>query len=80
LKDVILRHGGEAQIPRAEFARLSANNQRRLIEFLNSLVLFPPEDTASNLDPGNRNTPGFPQYGHGSIRLPVLFNNPNDPE
>lgn len=44
--------------------------------FLSSLVLFPPDDTASNLDPGDRSTPGFPQKGHGSIRLTVLFNNP----
>ncbi|CAN5465138.1 hypothetical protein BH18ACI1_BH18ACI1_04910 [soil metagenome] len=80
LKDVILRHGGEAQDARDEFARRAPNRQRRLIDFLETLVLFPPDDTASNLDSGNRNTPGFPQYGHGSIRLPVLFNNPNDPE
>ena len=63
-----------------EFARLSENDQRRLIAYLNSFVLFPPDDTASTLDPGNRNTFGFPQFGHGSIRLTSLFNNPNDPE
>jgi hypothetical protein len=43
-------------------------------------VLFPPDDTASNLNPGNRNDPGFPQSGHGSIKLSVLFNYPRDPE
>ena len=42
-----------------------------------SLVIFPPDDTASNLDPGNTSTPGFPQFGHGSIRLTALFNNPS---
>ena len=47
-----------------------------IIAFLNSLVIFPPDDTASNLDPGNRAAAGFPQYQHGSIRLTVLFNNP----
>jgi hypothetical protein len=51
-----------------------------ILAFLNSLVLFPPDDTASNLDPGNRNTPGYPQFGHGSIRLTVLFNNTTDIE
>ena len=51
-----------------------------MLEFLGSLVLFPPDDTASNLNPGNPSTPGFPQSGHGSIKLPVLFNNPADPE
>jgi hypothetical protein len=24
--------------------------------------------------------PGYPQVGHGSIRLGALFNNPSDPE
>lgn len=80
LTEVILRHGGEAQSSRDAFARLSENDQRRLIAYLNSLVLFPPDDTASTLDPGNRNTFGFPQFGHGSIRLTSLFNDPNDPE
>jgi hypothetical protein len=80
LTDVILRHGGEARIPRNVFAALSSSKQRDLLEFLNSLVIFPPDDTASNLDPGNRNASGFPQFGHGSIKLTVLFNDPTDPE
>jgi len=75
-----MRHGGEAQDSRDDFAHLYPNRQRRLINFLESLVLFPPDDTASTLDPGNRNAQSFPQYGHGSIRLTTLFNNPNDPE
>ena len=77
---MILRHGGEAQRSRDAFARLPDPQQSAIIDFLNSLVLFPPDDTASNLNPGDRNTAGFPQYGHGSIRLPVLFNDPTDPE
>ena len=80
LNDVILRHGGEAQQSRDSYAALSDQNQDMIVKFLNSLVLFPPDDTASTLDPGNRNTPGFPQFGHGSIKLGVLFNDPNDPE
>jgi hypothetical protein len=80
LTEVILRHGGEAQAARDAFARLPEHYRSLLVEFLNSLVLFPPDDTASNLAPGDRDTPGFPQYGHGSIRLGVLFNDPNDPE
>ena len=80
LMEVILRHGGEAQVARETFARLPSGQQARIIAFLNSLVVFPPEDTASTLDPGNRNASNFPQFGHGSIRLPALFNNPNDPE
>jgi hypothetical protein len=80
LIEVIVRHGGEAQTSRDNFVRLNDEDQTALIAFLNSLVLFPPDDTASSLDPGNRNTPGFPQFGHGSIKLSVLFNNPADPE
>jgi len=80
LVEVVMRHGGEAQTARDAFARLSAERRGALIEFLNSLVLFPPDDTASTLDPGNRNAPGFPQFGHGAIRLTVLFNDPTDVE
>jgi hypothetical protein len=39
-------------------------------------VLFPPDDTASNLDPANPNAAAVPQTGHGSIKLTVLFNDP----
>jgi mono/diheme cytochrome c family protein len=80
LTEVILRHGGEAQAARNAFAALSPSRQRNLLEFLSSLVIFPPDDTASNLDPGNRNAVGFPQFGQGSIKLSVLFNDPTDPE
>jgi CxxC motif-containing protein (DUF1111 family) len=80
LREVILRHGGEARAARDAFAALSPSDQSKLLEFLNSLVLFPPDDMASNLDPGNRNAAGFPQFGHGSVRLTVLFNDPLDIE
>jgi di-heme oxidoreductase (putative peroxidase) len=76
LVEVILRHGAEAQEARDAFASLSRDNQQDVIAFLSSLVLFPPDDTASNLDPGDPSTPGYPQKGHGGIRLTVLFNNP----
>ncbi len=77
LLEVILRHGGEAQESRDEFAEASGSDQRAVIAFLNSLVLFPPDDTASNLNPGDPSHPDFPQRGHGSIALGVLFNNPS---
>ena len=80
LTEVILRHGGEAQASRDAFAILDKDDQTALLDFLNSLVLFTPDDTASNLDPGNRNAPGFPQRGHGKVKLSVLFNDPDDPE
>jgi hypothetical protein len=80
LREVILRHAGEATTSRDAFEKLSPRDKARLIEFLNSLILFPPEDTSSNLDPGDRSTIGFPQFGHGSVKLTVLFNNPADVE
>lgn len=80
LAEVILRHGGEALDSRNAFAALNTAKQQDLIAFLNSLIIFPPDDTASNLDPGNIGAVGFPQNGHGSIKLTVLFNDPNDVE
>jgi len=80
LHEVIMRHGGEAQASRDAYAKLEDEEQDRVQAFLNTLVLFPPDDTASTLDPGVRTTKGFPQFGHGSIKLTVLFNDPSDPE
>jgi hypothetical protein len=80
LREVILRHGGEAQKSRNAFAALPEIAKIAVLEFLSSLVLFPPDDTASNLDPGNPNAPDYPQRGHGSISLSILFNSPADLE
>lgn len=45
-----------------------------VLDFLRSLILFPPDDTASNLNPGNPHTTN-PQdpAAHGSINLGALF-------
>jgi Di-haem oxidoreductase, putative peroxidase len=74
LEEVILRHGGEARESRDAYALLSDNNRRKLLEFLQSLVLFPPDDTASNLNPGVPGTenPQDPSQ-HGSLSLTSLF-------
>jgi hypothetical protein len=80
LMEVILRHGGEAQAARDNFASLGESEKDALIAFLNSLVIFPPDDTASNLDPGDAGNADYPQKGHGSIKLVVLFNDPSDVE
>ncbi len=80
LDEVILRHGGEAQASRDAYARLAEPESAALQKFLRSLLLFPPDDTASNLDPGDRTAENFPQFGHGSVKLTVLFNDPTDPE
>jgi hypothetical protein len=76
LEQVILRHGGEAERSRRRFASLSSTQREHVLAALRSLVLFPPDDTASNLDPGDRSHPDFPQTGHGSIALGVLFQTP----
>ena len=77
LTEVILRHGGEAQASRDAFVAMGGAGRSQILAFLNSLILFPPGDTASNLNPGDPSTPGFPQFGHGSIKLGVLFNDPS---
>jgi hypothetical protein len=80
LKAVILRHGGEAEASRRSFDALSDEQEADLLVFLGSLVLFPPDHTASNLDPGNPSAPAYPTRGQGSIKLGALFNDPADPE
>lgn len=80
LNDVILRHGGEAQAARDAYAALGRLDRQDMLDFLNCLILFPPDDTASNLNPGSRSAEYFPQRGHGSIALTVLFNNPRELE
>ena len=80
LTDVILRHGGEAQASRDRFVAAGLGTQRNILLFLATLILFPPDDTASSLQPAAPATTNYPQAGHGSIRLGALFNNPNDPE
>jgi hypothetical protein len=76
LNEIILRHGGEATAARNAYVALSSAQRNLVQEFLNTLILFPPEDTASNLNlPGeiNPNDPEFPTRAHGNIRLPTLF-------
>ncbi len=79
LKETILRHGGEAQVAKENFASLSEANQSRILGFLSALVLFPPDDTASSLNPGVPGTanPQDPAQ-HGSIALSVLFQIPEE--
>jgi len=80
LHEVIMRHGGEAKSARNRYDRLSSIKQLQVQAFLQSLVLFPPDDTASNLNPGDPTAENYPQNGHGNIKLPVLFNDPTEGE
>ena len=74
LEEVILRHGGEAEKSKREFVKLNPRQQEMVIKYLQALILFPPDDTASNLNPGNpgTNNPQDPSE-HGSINLGALF-------
>lgn len=75
LREVIVRHGGEAQAQRDAFVKLPEKKRDALLKFLESLIIFPPDDTASNLNMADPNAANFPQNGHGSISLTPLFNN-----
>ena len=79
LDQVIRRHGGEAQRSRDAYVALSGSDRVAIRTFLQALVLFPPDDTASNLNPGNPGTqnPQDPSE-HGSILLPALFQIPSE--
>ncbi len=74
LRNVILRHGGEAARSSRAFARLRDTDQRKVLEFLQSLVLFPPDDTSSSLKPARRGSADVQDPDvHGSIDLGALF-------
>lgn len=81
LDAVIRRHGGEAQAARDAYVSLSKTDRLAVQDFLNTLILFPPDDTASNLNPGDPNTtdPQVPA-NHGSINLGALFQTDDGPE
>lgn len=81
LDEVIRRHGGEALQSRQAYEALGLDSQLMIQEFLETLVLFPPDDTASNLNPGNpgTNNPQVPAE-HGFIDLSQLFVLPLGPE
>ena len=80
LHEVILRHGGEAESSRHRYEHLGSRGRKAILAYLESLVLFPPDDTASNLNPGDPQAENYPQNGHGNIKLPLLFNDPTDSE
>lgn len=80
LHEVILRHGGEAERSKRRYERMTSSGRAAILAYLESLVLFPPDDTASNLNPGDPTAENYPQNGHGNIKLPLLFNDPTDSE
>ncbi len=74
LEEVTLRHGGEAEESKKAFQRLNERKQEMVLKFLQTLILFPPDDTASNLKPGNPGTNNTQDPDeHGSINLGALF-------
>jgi hypothetical protein len=81
LNDVILRHGGEAQAVRDRYARSPEFVKVAIQAFLNSLVLFGPDSTASDTQPKAPTNPNFPFLGAGGMMtLTPFFNNPADRE
>lgn len=77
LTEVILRHGGEAQAQTDAFVALSEDDQRKIVEFLQTLILFPPDDTASNLNPGSHEGSLQDPANHGNINLGAIFQIPD---
>jgi hypothetical protein len=79
LAEVILRHAGDAETSKNAFVALGDDGQQKVIEFLQTLLLFPPDDTASDLNPGHPGsaTPQDPSQ-HGSIALSALFQIPGE--
>lgn len=79
LDAVIRRHGGEAAAVTRAYTALPAEQQENIVAFLQTLVLFPPDDTASNLNPGVPSSDD-PQTitNHGSINLGALFQIPGE--
>lgn len=77
LIEVILRHGGEARAQADAFATLSDDDQHKIIEFLQTLILFPPDDTASNLNPGSDDGTLQDPANHGNINLRAIFQIPD---
>ena len=83
LDAVIRRHGGEAKRSTRNYVKLKPRDRQAVLAFLESLVLFPPDDTASNLNPGIKEDKAGIQNpaSHGTINLGALFQiNPSDPE
>jgi hypothetical protein len=79
LDAVIRRHGGEAAGVTRAYLALTPDQQDNIVAFLQTLVLFPPDDTASNLNPGVPSSDD-PQTitNHGSINLGALFQIPGE--
>jgi hypothetical protein len=74
LDAVIRRHDGDARESRQRYERLRGRDREQILQFLSSLVLFPPDDTASNLNPGDpASTNPQDPANHGTINLGALF-------
>jgi len=75
---VIRLQSGECVTSSESFASVAENDviQRHAA----AVVTDPPDDTASSLDPADPTKANFPQFGHGSIKLTVLFTDPTDLE
>ena len=68
------------QAARDSFAALDARTAGQILAFLESLVAVPARRHRVEPGPRRSDDAGFPQRGHGNIRLPVLFLNPSELE
>jgi hypothetical protein len=76
LSDTGLQHGVETFSSPVNFSAFRPFEQDSLIAFLNSLVLFPPDDPASSIDPTEYFQTNFLQFAYGGIQLTVLPTTP----
>ena len=80
LTEVILRHGGEAQEAADAFAALDDRKQQAAPGVPATRWCSFRRTTRRRTWTRRPHAPSFPQFGHGSIKLTVLFNDPADKE
>lgn len=80
LDSVIRHHGGDAAASAARYAGLDSRGKSQVVGDLQTLVLFPPDDTASNLNTGNAADIDDIQnpVSRSSINLGALFHIPEE--
>ena len=79
LEEAILAHGGNAEGERRAFRALSPQDQRRVIVFLKSLVLYPTEEIPADIDGDGKAAENFlvagQAVGYERFNAQFLFRN-----
>ena len=80
LRSVILAHGGAASASRHAFRALSESDRTRLVEYLQSLVLYSTTEIPSDIDGDGRSSPDFhvdgQPVGYERFNPEFLFSTP----